>query len=142
MQLAARYYRQPRLADQILGPQINPQQIFPEAQMMARLQTGQLDASAAYKSQPAALALPFIALPGEINLGDSALEPSYRAATVVLNGRTLHPSPLVFYAGVLKDAPQPKLAAQFLAWLQSSEARQLFARYHYDPPGAASPLAP
>jgi molybdate/tungstate transport system substrate-binding protein len=63
MQLAGRYYNQPDLAEKILGPQINPQQIFQEPQMMARLQAGQLDASSAYKTQPAALGLPFISLP-------------------------------------------------------------------------------
>ncbi len=142
MQLAAQYYNQPDLTDKVLGPQINPQQIFPEPQMMARLQAGQLDASSAYKSQPAALGLPFVSLPREINLGDAALEGRYRSATVVLNRKILHPSPLVFYAALLKDAPQPQLAAKFLAWLQTNEARELFARYYYDAPGDAQPLTP
>jgi molybdate/tungstate transport system substrate-binding protein len=141
-QLAEAYYHQPRLADRILGPQLNPRQIFQEPEVMARLQAGQLDASAAYKSQPEAMGLPFVALPREINLGDAALAKEYRAATVMLNGKTLHPLPLVFYAAVLRDAPHRKLADCFLAWLEGADARAIMTRYHYDPPGDAEALAP
>jgi molybdate/tungstate transport system substrate-binding protein len=142
MQLATRYYHQPDLAEKILGPQINPQQIFQEPQVMARVQAGQLDASSAYKTQPAALDLPFISLPAEINLGETSMEKEYQQASVTLNGKTHRPSPLVFYAAVLKDAPQPKLAGRFVAWLRGPEARQILARYHYDDPGDAKPLVP
>lgn len=142
MQLAARYYRRPDLAEKILGPQINPQQIFQEPQVMARVQAGQLDASSAYKTQPAALGLPFLSLPGEINLGSASMEHEYQQASVTLNDRTHRPSPLVFYAAVLKDAPQPKLAARFVAWMRGPEASEILSRYHYDDPGDAKPLVP
>jgi len=142
MKLAADYYRQPDLADKILGPLINQRQIFEEPEIMARLQAGQLDACSAYKTQPAALGLPFIVLPKEINLGDAQMESRYRSASVILNGKTLHPSPLVFYAAVLRDAPHPRLATKFLDWLQTGEARKIFARFNYDPPGDAVALAP
>jgi molybdate/tungstate transport system substrate-binding protein len=142
MQLAERYYHQRGLAEKILGPQINPRQIFQEPQLMARLQAGQLDASSAYKTQPAALGLSFLSLPREINLGSASMEKEYQQATVVLNGKAHQPSPLVFYAAVLNDAPQPKLARRFLVWLQGPEARQILSRYDYDDPGDAKPLVP
>ena len=142
MQLAADYYHQQDLADKILGPQINPQQIFQEPDVMARLQAGQLDASSAYKTQPGALALPFLSLPKEINLGDASMEDTYKKVTVAVNGKTLHPAPLVFYAAALKDAPQPELANRFLTWLQGPEARAIFTRYHYDSPGDSKTLTP
>jgi molybdate/tungstate transport system substrate-binding protein len=142
LQLATHYYHQPGLANKILGPTINPQQIFQESHMMTRLQTGQLDASSAYKTQPSALALPFISLPKEINLGDATMESVYRGASVNLTGETRHPQPLVFYAAVLKDAIQPQLAARFVRWLQSSRARAILARYHYDDAGGAQALIP
>jgi len=134
MRLAEAYYQQPGLADKILGPVINPQQIFQEPQVMARLQAGQLDASSAYKTQPAVLGLPFVELPKEINLGYASRENGYKMPTVNLNGKTLHPLPLVFYAARLKDAPQPELANRFLVWLHSPKARAIFSRYHYDAP--------
>src|ERR1700730_161537 len=103
MQLAERYYHQRGLAEKILGPQINPRQIFQEPQLMARLQAGPLAARSAYKPQPAALGLPFLSLPREINLGSASMEKAYKKATVTLNGKTLHPAPLVFYAAMLTD---------------------------------------
>ena len=141
-QLAAEYYHQPHLADKILGPQINPRQIFQEPEVMARLQAGQLDASAAYKTQPEAMAIPFIALPREINLGDAALERHYQTASVTLNGKTLHPAPLLFYAAVVSGAPHRALADRFLAWLQGGAARAIMTHYNYDPPGDAEALTP
>jgi molybdate/tungstate transport system substrate-binding protein len=142
MKLAETYYHQPNLTNKILGPLVNPRQIFQEAQVMARLQAGQLDASSAYKAQPAALELPFVDLPRQINLGDASLENEYRKATVNLNGKILHPSPLVFYATVLRDAPHFELANRFLNWLQGPDARAIFARYHYDSPANAPTLTP
>jgi molybdate/tungstate transport system substrate-binding protein len=142
MQLAARYYHQPDLVEKVLGPQINPRQIFQEPQVMARLQAGQLDASSAYKTQPAALGLPFLSLPEKINLGSASMQQEYQHASVTLNGKTHRPSPLIFYAAVLKDAPHSKLAGRFVAWMQGPDARQILSRYHYDNPGDARPLIP
>ena len=142
MQLAADYYHQSDLADKILGAQINPQQIFQEPELMARLQAGQLDASSAYKTQPGTFGLPFIALPKEINLGEAAMEEAYKKAAVTLNGKTVHPAPLVFYAAVMKEAAQPELAGRFVKWLEGEEARAILAKYHYDGAGSAQPLTP
>jgi molybdate/tungstate transport system substrate-binding protein len=142
MQLAANYYQQPELVDKILGPPINPGQIFQEPEVMARLQAGQLDASSAYKTQPSALGLPYITLPKVINLGDATMESAYQTVHTELKGKTQHPQPLVFYAAVLKEAAQPQLAARFVTWLQSSEAHHILASYHYDGPGDAKTLTP
>jgi molybdate/tungstate transport system substrate-binding protein len=142
MQLASAYYHQPDLEGKILGPQINPRQIFQETQLMARLQAGQLDAAAAYKTQPAALGLPFIELPSEINLGRAGMAQQYRQASVTLNGKAHRPSPIVFYAAVLNDAPHPAMAKRFLCWLGSEQAKQVLAQYRYDTPGDAPPLIP
>ena len=142
IELAADHYRQPDLVKNILGPRINPQQIFQEPQLMARLQAGQLDAASAYKTQPAGFGLPFIALPREVNLGDATLADAYRHAAVTLDGKTTHPAPLVFYAAVLTGAAQPAIAARFVAWLQGDASRAILARYHYDVPGDAPALTP
>ncbi len=142
IQLAAAFYHQAELPERILGATINQSQIFQEPEVMARLQAGQLDASSAYRTQPKAYGLPFIDLPAEINLGDAAMTDRYRQAAVTLDGKVHHPSPLVFYAAALADAPHPKLAARFVRWLGGSDARAFFARYHYDGPGDAKPLMP
>src|SRR5271155_4765337 len=50
-----------------------------------------------FTMQPAALGLPSISLPAEINLGDASMEKEYQQANFTLNGKPHQPSPLVFY---------------------------------------------
>lgn len=140
MELAERYYRAPGLARRILGPVINHRQIFPEPEVMARLQGGQLDASSAYKPQPAALGLPYLTLPPAINLGDAAYEKTYEAVSLRLKGKVRRPSPLVFYAAVLKTSRNRVAAGHFIEWLRAPEGQALLRRYHYDGPKGAAPL--
>ncbi len=139
MRLAERYYRAPHLARRILGPVINHRQIFPEPEVMARLQGGQLDASSAYKTQPAALGLPYLSLPPQINLGDAAYEKAYDAVSLRLHGTIHRPSPLVFYAAVLTASQNRAAASHFIEWLRTPMGQAILHRYHYDgPTGAAS----
>ncbi len=140
MRLAARYYRQPGLARRILGPVVNDRQIFPEPEVMARLQGGQLEASSAYKTQPAALGLPYLSLPPAINLGDAAYEKAYDAVSLRLKGRVYRPSPLVFYAAALETSRNRTAADRFIAWLRAPEGQAILRRYHYDGPKGAPPL--
>ena len=139
MQLAARLYKQPDLVQRILGPDINPQQIFTEPTVQARLQSGQLDAASAYKIQPASFHLPYVTLPHEINLGGIS-RAAYSEAGLTLNGKAYHPEPLVYYAAALKEAPDPQAAARFVDWLQGKSAQEILSRANYDPPGDAKVL--
>jgi len=138
MQLAARLYQQPDLVRRVLGPNINPEQIFTEPTVQARLQSGQLDAASAYKIQPAPFHLPYLTLPPEINLGGSPA--AYAQASLTLNGKIYRPEPLVYYAAALKQASDPQAAARFVEWLLGKPAQEIFSRYHYDPPGDAQAM--
>ena len=140
MMLAAKMTKQADLVEKVLGPAINEQQIFTEPTVMARLQSGELDAASAYKIQPGPFNLPFIALPKEINLSGQNVHADHPDVTLAVAGKTYQPEPLIYYAAVLKDAPNAKGAAAFVDWLKSDEAQAIFRRYNYDPPGEASAL--
>jgi len=140
MMLAAKIYTQPGLVEKILGPVINQQQIFTEPTVQARLQSGELDAASAYKTQPAPFHLPYIALPKAINLSGQNVHADHPEISLTVNGKTYQPEPLIFYAAALNDAPNKKAAAAFIDWLRGAEAQAIFSRYSYDPPGDASPL--
>ena len=140
LQLAAAYYHAPDLAQCVLGPDINPSQIFSEPTIEARLQSGEIDAAGAYKIQPAALHLPFVALPVEINLSDARRQADYAAAAVTLGGKTYHPEPLVYYSAVVTGGANPAGAAAFVKWLADSEAQAVLRRYGYDAAGTTPPL--
>ncbi len=138
--LAAKVYKQPDLVDKILGPTINEKQIFTEPTVQARLQSGELDAASAYKIQPGPFNLPYINLPKEVNLSGQSVHADHPEVTVTVGGKTYNPEPLIYYAGVLKDAPNRKGAAAFADWLKGEEAQAIFRRFYYDLPGEASAL--
>ncbi len=137
MELAERYYHVPGLARAILGPNIDPAQIFTEPSLLSRLESGQIDASSGYQSAVTSRHLPYVALPPEINLSDPAYDAAwYSHATVALpqtGGATkdVHPEPLVFYAAVLQDAPSPELGRRFVAFLTSENGQEMLRRGGY-----------
>ena len=138
--LAAKVTRQADLVKKVLGPAINEKQIFTEPTVMARLQSGELDAASAYKIQPGPLNLPFVPLPAAINLSSQNVRTEHPDVALSVGGKSYVPEPLIYYAAVLKDAPNAKGAAAFVEWLKGEEAQTILRKYNYDPPGDASPL--
>src|SRR5262249_52345883 len=140
MLLAESFYKQPGLADRILGGYQNPQQIFTEPSLLSRLEAGQIDAPSGYLSATRSHHLPYIQLPHEINLSNPAMEAAWYKNvqfSITLPGgkvATLNTQPLVFYAAVLKDSKQPALAEKFVQLLQSPEGQKLLEENGYSPP--------
>lgn len=135
--LAQRYYHQPHLAHQILGSWRNPAQIFSEGSLLARLEAGQLDATSGYLSAVHSMHLPYIRLPSPINLSTAnQLTHTTRFKIQMENGhmRTFHPTPLIFYAAILKTSPHPGLARAFIRYLRSKAGQHLFKIMGYSPP--------
>jgi molybdate/tungstate transport system substrate-binding protein len=140
MLLAEKYYKQPGLEQKILGPIENPQQIFTEPSLLSRLQAGQLDATSGYLSAVISHKLPYIKLPDEINLSNPAMIKDWYSTVhfsiAQPDGKTetLSTQPLVFYAAVLKNAPNPKAGAEFVKLMTSAEGQALFKRFGYSAP--------
>lgn len=140
MLLAERYYQQPDLAKTVLGSTQNPQQVLAEGGLLTRLEAGQVDAASGYESATRSAGLPYISLPDEINLSNPAMDPTwYSKVSFDITDpkgeqKTLHTQPLVFYAAVLKNAPHPELAKQFVQFMQSAEGQALFAKNGYGKP--------
>lgn len=140
MLLAQNYYKQPGLADRVLGGYQNQQQIFTEPSMLSRLEAGQIDAASGYLSATKSHHLPFIELPDEINLSNPEMDAKWyktvQFGIKLPSGKeaTLNTQPLVFYATVLKDCKQPALAQKFMQFLLSPEGQKLFADNGYSPP--------
>jgi molybdate/tungstate transport system substrate-binding protein len=138
LQLAEKYYKIPGLAQKITGPIVNPAEIFTEPSLLARLQEGQIDYIIGYQSAVISLHLPYITLPPEFNFSDPAYQKdwySQAALTLPIAGKvtTIHPTPLVYYATVLKNAKHPKAAEAYVKFLLSPQGQALFAKYGYGP---------
>lgn len=140
MLLAQNFYKQPGLADRILGGYQNQQQIFTEPSMLSRLEAGQIDAASGYLSAAKSHRLPFIELPDEINLSNPRMDAKWYK-TVQFSIRLpsgkeamLNTQPLVFYAAVLKGGKQPALAQKFMQFMLSAEGQKLFRDNGYSAP--------
>lgn len=85
------YYNDSTIKNKILGADRNPEQIFPEEVLRSILESGQIDAIAAYKHEAIARGLPYITLAPQINLGTSKYSDFYRQGSY-----TLHSNDIIF----------------------------------------------
>ncbi len=101
---AASYYHQPNLAQRILGGEENPSQVFPEEDLLGRLQAGQLDAGFFYANEAVQAHLPIIRLPKALHF----------AAT--------------FTVTVLRGAPHAAAAKAFVGFLLGRAGQALLRK--------------
>jgi molybdate/tungstate transport system substrate-binding protein len=140
LRLAELLYQRPGLSARLLGPALNPKQIFTEPSLLARLEAGQIDAASGYLSAVHSQHLPYIPLPPQINLGDATMAAGwYARARMPVPGPhgttvTVVPQPLEFYAVALTNAADPAMARRFVAFLSGARGQKLFAAYGYGPP--------
>ncbi|HXY29495.1 MAG TPA: tungstate ABC transporter substrate-binding protein WtpA [Gemmatimonadaceae bacterium] len=128
-QLAERYYKQPGLANK-LAAAVSKRNIRPKsADLVALLQTGELDYAWEYESVAQSVGLKYVKLPPQIDLSDPAQTDTYATASVRVVGSTpadtivIKGEPIIFGASIPTNAPHRALAEQFLAYLLSSAGR-------------------
>jgi molybdate/tungstate transport system substrate-binding protein len=137
-QLAGRYYGIPDLEARMLraAPERN---VRPrEADQVALLQAGELDYIWTYENLAALMALPYLTLPGAVDLGtpgDSAL---YATASTSIPGRhagdiiSIRGRPILFAVTVPRAAPHQAAGERFVAYLLSEEGRRILRRGRFD----------
>lgn len=119
-QLAAEHYGRPELAG-LLGGDMNPDQIVPEVALLARVESGQLDAGVFYRHEAVAHDLPYVSLPPEVNLGDAGLADRYaRAAYTSPAGELVTGAPILFTATIPRAAADPAGAEALVHFLLTS----------------------
>lgn len=95
--LANLYYNDSTIKDRILGDDRNKEQIFPEETLKSILESGQIDAVAAYKHEAIARGLPYVTLPPQINLGDPKYSSFYNQTSYTQStNNTIHGKPIFF----------------------------------------------
>jgi molybdate/tungstate transport system substrate-binding protein len=128
--LAEKYYRQPGLAMKILHDAEHPTLIFPEEQLVARLEAGQLDAGIFYRNEVAEHNLPFITFPRELNLSDPELDPYYSTATYVnAKGATYNGSAIVYSVTIPESSQNREGAIALVSFLLSDEGRKIVEKH-------------
>ena len=122
----------PGTATRILGGVNNPRQIFAEESILSHLQSGQLDASSAFLPEAIQRHLPYIRLPGRIDMGDPAYASLYRTQSLRLKSGTLvHGSPMVVYVTQITGTPDQTTGLAYLRFLFSPTGKHLLRQEGY-----------
>lgn len=125
-ELAVKYYHQPSLEQQVIGSVENTAQVYPEETLLARLSTGQIDAVVAYKHEALEWGVPYIALPKQINLGDSSEAKLYSTVSVqTAPGKTTKGAPIIFTVTIPNNAKNKNAAESFVRYIVSGAGHKL-----------------
>ena len=115
--LANSFYKDGNIKQRVLGEDKNPKQLFPEETLITTLETGHLDAIAAYKHEAIARGLQYITLPAQINLGNPSFSNLYKTVTYILpSGQIVHGEPIYFSVTIpntYQNQPEPRLLSSF-----------------------------
>jgi ABC-type molybdate transport system substrate-binding protein len=125
--LANIYYKDQNIKHSILGQDRNPKQVFPEETLKTVLESGQLDAAAAYKHEAIARGLPYITLPSQINLANPAFSDFYKKASYTLDtGETVYGEP-IYFSATIPEITVDNLAGaiSFIGFLLSTSAEHI-----------------
>jgi molybdate/tungstate transport system substrate-binding protein len=106
LELAARYYDVPDLADRIL----HPDQIYPETALISQFEVGAIDAAVAYRNMAVERDYDYVELPPEINLSDPAYADDWYATTAYTlpSGKRVTGG-LIRYASTIRHLRDPVL---------------------------------
>jgi len=124
--LAEKYYKKSTLADQLLIK--NKNNIRPkETDLIALLETGNVDYIFLYRSVAEQHHLSYILLPDEINLKNPTYFTLYQSVSVEINGKTptekitQKGEPMVYGITIPKEAPNKLVATAFLKFLLTQD---------------------
>lgn len=129
-QLAEKFSGQAGLKQQILGDDRNPAQLIgpTSGNLLAKLQSGQLDALFIYSSAATSLGLPYLTLPVEENLSDPAHEADYATASFTnIDGTTFHGGVIRPSIAPIEGAANAPAALQVLDYLFSPAGKALLS---------------
>jgi molybdate/tungstate transport system substrate-binding protein len=127
--LANSYYKDDTIKQRVLGEDKNPKQLFPEETLITTLETGHLDAIAAYKHEAIARGLQYITIPAQINLGNPSFSNLYKRVTYILpSGQMIHGEP-IYFSVIIPNTYQNLMGAKaFVKFLLSPDGSSILQR--------------
>ncbi len=135
-QLAEKYYQKPGLYEQ-LNKSVPPRNIRPKSvELVALLQTGELDYVYGYRSVADQNGLSCVTLPPEIDLSDASKAGLYSTVSTQVAGnkpgekKAINGLPILFALTIPKSAPHPQLAEEFIGFALSAEGQEIMKRSH------------
>jgi molybdate/tungstate transport system substrate-binding protein len=132
--LANIYYNDSTIKDKILGEDRNKEQILPEEILKSILDSGQIDATAAYKHEAIAKGLPYITLPDQINLSEPNYTIFYNKISYKLGtGETISGKPIFFSLTIPNTVKNIEGAISFVKFLLSENGRKILEKVGLSP---------
>ena len=117
LNLAEKYYNQPGLEQAILANAPKTNMRDTETELIAALQSGQIDYLAIYLSDARQHGFKYLQLPPQIDLSDAKYSSSYSQASVQTVNGTLTGAPIVYAVTLPNNAAHPDWATKYLQFL-------------------------
>ena len=114
----------------LFGDDENPDQVFPEQTLVARILTGQVDAGIFYLSEVKDLGIPYITLPAPVNLGSAKYAKLYATQTFTTpTGQTITGAPIRYTITIPSTVQNEAGAEAFVRFVLSSRVRTIAAAH-------------
>lgn len=125
MSLAEKYYHQPGLEAAILKNSPQSDMRDTETELIAALQSGQIDYLAMYRSDALQNGFKYLQLPPQINLSDAQYASSYATVSASTTNGPVTGAPIVYAATVPTNAAHPAWALQYLQFLFGPQGQSI-----------------
>ena len=124
LKLAEQYYHQPGLSDRILANAPPQDMRDTETDLIAALESGQIDYLAIYRSDALQHHFKFLDLPSEINLSDASKAALYKTASVQTKNGTQTGTPIIYAATVPVNAAHTAAGLAYIQALLGPQGQQ------------------
>ena len=122
--LASKFYHRPGLADSILANAPKSNMRDTETELVAALESGQIDYLAIYLSDARQHHFNYLDLPPEVNLSDARFSDSYAKSSVKTANGPVSGVPIVYAITVPTNSNHPDWAARFVAFVLGKEGME------------------
>jgi len=113
----------------ILGAPDNSAQIFPEEQLVARVQIGEIDAGVFYLIEAIEAGLPHLRLPSAVNQGDPAQSSQdSQASYTTKKGTTVRGSPILYTVTIPSVVRNQQGGESFVQYLLSKTGEEILSK--------------
>ncbi len=128
LHLAEKFYKQPGLAAAILANAPKTNMRDTETELIAALESGQIDYLAIYVSDARQHRFKYLDLPPQINLSDAKYAASYGRVSVRTVNGALIAAPIVYAVTVPNNAAHSNWALKYLQFLLGADGRNTMKR--------------
>jgi molybdate/tungstate transport system substrate-binding protein len=128
LELAEKYYNRPGLASTILANAPKRNMRDTETELIAALESGQIDYLAIYRSDALQHHFKYLDLPPQIDLSDAGYASFYAQVSVQTINGPLTGKPIVYAVTVPSNAAHPDWALAFVKFLLGKEGQEALAK--------------